>query len=130
MSPTRRRNRKPSATSPEALAALLPNDLRSLEGLYTPGDYQAMRRQVVDWLNHAAPGHDHKLPPAVMNAAGCSAADYYRHALSMPVGIYEWAAPPPPVIEKPYEPTQEDLDLQAARAERLRRSQKRVFVTR
>ncbi len=82
MSPTRRRNRKPTASSPEALAALLPDDLRSLEGLGTPGDYQALRGHVVDWLNHAVPDQGQNLAAPVMDAAGLAAADFYRKALT------------------------------------------------
>ncbi|WP_420880747.1 hypothetical protein [Rhodococcus sp. (in: high G+C Gram-positive bacteria)] len=81
MSPTRRRNRKPKAASPEALAALLPDELRSLQGLGTPSDYQALRGHVVDWLNHAVPGQGQNLAFPVMDAAGLSAAEFYRVAL-------------------------------------------------
>ena len=81
MSPTRRRNRKPTATSPGALAALLPNELRSLEGLYTRSDYLSLRGHVVDWLSHAVPGQEHVLVSPVMKAAGLSAADFYWQAL-------------------------------------------------
>ncbi|MEV4635245.1 hypothetical protein AB0J79_18630 [Rhodococcus coprophilus] len=77
-----RRNTKQSASNPEALAALLPDELRSLEGLYTPSDYQALRGNVVDWLSSAR--HGTGLATPVMNAAGLSAADFYRHALAMP----------------------------------------------
>jgi hypothetical protein len=77
-----RRNHKPSASSPEALAALLPDELRSLEGLYTPSDYQALRGNVVAWLSHAVPGIGHEIAAPVMNAAGLSAADFYLQALT------------------------------------------------
>ncbi|MBM7458572.1 hypothetical protein JOE26_001247 [Rhodococcus coprophilus] len=82
MSQTRRRNRKPSASSPEALAALLPNDLRLLGGLCTPGDYQSLRGNVADWLNGSVPGRGHELAAPVMNAAGLSAADFYHQVLT------------------------------------------------
>lgn len=82
MSPTRRRNCRPKSQSPEALAALLPDELRSLKGLYTLSDYQALRGNVVDWLGHAVPGTGHELTAPVMNAAGLSAADFYRKALT------------------------------------------------
>ncbi|MGW8815511.1 hypothetical protein [Gordonia terrae] len=82
MSPTRRRNRRPKTDTPEALAARLPGELRSLEGVDTPSDYQALRGHVADWLNHAAPGHGHELAAPVLVAAGLSAADFYRKALT------------------------------------------------
>lgn len=82
MSPTRRRNRKPTASNPEALAALLPDELRSLKVLGTPSDYQTLWRHVADWLNHFAPGQGHVPVAAVMGAAGLSAADFYRKALT------------------------------------------------
>ncbi|CAM3257524.1 hypothetical protein RHDE110596_23750 [Prescottella defluvii] len=78
----KRHNRTRSASSPEALAALLPDDLRSLQGLGTPSDYQALRGHVVDWLNHAAPGQGQVLTSPVMDAAGMSAAEFYRKALT------------------------------------------------
>ncbi|PTR26488.1 hypothetical protein C8K36_10560 [Rhodococcus sp. OK519] len=81
MSPTRRRNRKPTGSSPEALAARLPDDLRSLEGVGTPSEYQALRGHVADWLDHAAPGQGQVQASAVMTAAGLSAAEFYRIAL-------------------------------------------------
>lgn len=69
-------------STPGALASLLPEELRSLEGVETPSDYQALRGHVVEWLNHAAPGHGHDLAAPVMNASGLSASDYYRKALT------------------------------------------------
>lgn len=78
----KRHSRKTSATSPEALADLLPVDLRSLQGVYTPSDYQALRGHVADWLNQAAPGAGPELAGPVMTAAGLTAADYYRKALT------------------------------------------------
>ncbi len=77
----KRRNSKQSASNPEALAALLPDELRSLQGLGTPSDYQALRGYVVDWLNHAVPGQGQNLASPVMDAAGLSAAEFYRIAL-------------------------------------------------
>ncbi|MGG7103113.1 MULTISPECIES: hypothetical protein [Rhodococcus] len=76
-----RRNSKRAAPSPEALAALLPNELRSLKGLYTRSDFLSLRVHVVDWLSHAVPGQEHVLVSPVMGAAGLSAADFYRQAL-------------------------------------------------
>lgn len=74
----KRHTRTHSASSPEALAALLPDEIKSLEGWYTPSDYHALRGHVVDWINHIAPGEK---PSRVMEAAGLSAADFYRIAL-------------------------------------------------
>ncbi len=71
-----------SAATPEALNARLPEDLRTFEGVCTPSDYLALRAHVVDWLNHAAPGRGHDLAAPVLDAAGLSAADYYRKALT------------------------------------------------
>ncbi|WP_457537241.1 hypothetical protein [Williamsia sp. R60] len=71
-----------TASTPEALAARLPDQLRYLEGLDTPGDYQALMGNVVGWLNHAAPGYGQKLAAPVLRAAGLSAADFYRVALT------------------------------------------------
>ena len=82
MPPTRRRNRKPSTSSPQALAAVLPDELRTLEGLCTPSDYQALRGNAVNWLNGKVPGLGHELATPVLNAAGLSAADFYRKALT------------------------------------------------
>jgi hypothetical protein len=77
----KRHNRTRSASNPEALASLLPDELRSLQGLGTPSEYQALRGHVVDWLNQAVPGQGQVLASPVMNAAGLSAADFYRVAL-------------------------------------------------
>lgn len=87
-----------SAATPEALSARLPEDLRTFEGVSTPSDYLALRAHVVDWLNatigdvrsgqatapsnHAAPGRGHDLAAPVLDAAGLSAANYYRKALT------------------------------------------------
>lgn len=76
-----RHTRTRSALSPEALAALLPNAIKSLEGLCTPSDHLALRGHVVDWLSYAVPGQDQVLVSTVMGAAGLSAADFYRQAL-------------------------------------------------
>lgn len=78
----KRHTRTKSASSPEALAALLPDELRSLGGPYTPSDYLSLRGHVVDWLEQDAPGAGQELATAVMTAAGLSVADYYRKALT------------------------------------------------
>lgn len=82
MSPTQRRNRRPKTATPEALAAQLPDELRSLGGVGTPTDYQVLRGHIADWLNQAAPGGGHELAAPVMTAAGLSAADFYRKSLT------------------------------------------------
>jgi hypothetical protein len=56
MPPTRRHNRMPK-TNPEALAARLPSELRSFDGLDTVGDYRSRWTAVADWLNTQVPGH-------------------------------------------------------------------------
>lgn len=82
MSPTRRRNRRPKTATPEALAAQLPDELRSLGGVDTPSDYQSLTGHVADWLNQAAPGRGHDLAASVMTAAGLEAAAFYRKVLT------------------------------------------------
>ena len=77
MPPTRRRNRRPKHNTPEALAARLPNELRSFDAWHYPDGlrdcYKAVADSVPDNLTHP-----------VMNAAGLSAADWFRHMLSQP----------------------------------------------
>lgn len=85
MPPTRRRNRRPKHESPEALAGRLPKELRSLEGVYTPGDYQSLRRDIASWVEQTAPGDVPELAARVMATAGITAADFYRRALTRPV---------------------------------------------
>lgn len=77
-----RRTSKRTATTPEALAEHLPVELRSLAGVDSLGDYRVLSHHITDWLNHAAPGHGHELAAPVMNAAGLSAADFYRKVLT------------------------------------------------
>jgi hypothetical protein len=76
-----RRNSKRAMSSPQALASLLPEGLRSLEGLDAPSDYQEQKRRVVAWLDQIAPGRGHEMAAPVLRAAALSAADYYRRAL-------------------------------------------------
>jgi hypothetical protein len=70
----KRRNRC-RTNDPEALASRLPDELRSFDGWFYPNglrDYMsALSRFLVD---------GQRLTP-VMNAAGLSAADWYRHML-------------------------------------------------
>jgi hypothetical protein len=82
MSKTRRLNRKPKSNTPEALAARLPNELRSFDTWhYTErGTPTGLQDYCVALAEYAAP-HD---PTPVMNAAGLSAADWFRRMLSQP----------------------------------------------
>ncbi|EME18757.1 hypothetical protein [Rhodococcus triatomae] len=113
--PTRRSSKR-EALTPEALSGLLPDELKSLQGVGTPGDYQAMRSHVVDWLNQATAGQGQDLAPVVMDAAGLSAAEFYRQALAAPTAVDRWEPPAPPVVDEyvPPQPTQEQRDRHAA----------------
>ena len=77
MPKTRRRDRKPDAGSPDALAARLPNELRSFHAW----QYRDGLRDYLKALADAVP--EHPTHP-VMSAAGLSAADWFRHMLSQP----------------------------------------------
>ena len=77
MPKTRRRNRKPDAGSPEALVSRLPSELRSFDAWH-------YRDRLRDYLRALAdPVPDHLTHP-VMNAAGLSAAGWFRHMLQHP----------------------------------------------
>lgn len=82
MAPTQRLNRRPKGSTPEALAARLPSELRAFGSYDDPDDLRSHWTAVADWLNHAAPGQGDQLVAPVMQAAGLSAADWYRTALS------------------------------------------------
>jgi hypothetical protein len=73
---TTRHNSRRRANDPAALAALLPQELRSFDGWHYPNglsDYMAaLSAFLVD---------GQRLTP-VMNAAGLSAADWFRHMLT------------------------------------------------
>jgi hypothetical protein len=76
---TRRRNRRADPNAPEALAATLPDELRSFEAWCYPNglhDYMAA-------LSRFLPDGQRLTP--VMNHAGLSAAGWFRDALSQPV---------------------------------------------
>jgi hypothetical protein len=75
MPPTRRRNRLPKGNTPEVLAARLPDELRSFGPWYRR---EGLREYLAVLTNHIAP-HE---PIPVMNAAGLSAAGWFRHMLS------------------------------------------------
>jgi hypothetical protein len=73
---TRRRNNTRAARSPEALAASLPDELRSFDRwLYPNGMYDYMAALSAFLVD------GQRLTP-VMNAAGLSAADWFRHMLT------------------------------------------------
>ena len=77
MPKTRRRNRLPKGNTPEALAARLPNELRTFD----TWQYRDGLRDYLKALADSVPEH---LTHPVMSAAGLSAADWFRHMLSNP----------------------------------------------
>jgi hypothetical protein len=84
MPPTRRRSRKPNGSSPAALAARLPNELKTFNrwrygGCESHGlvDYSAA---LTRWLEATVATPVDGI--AVMDAAGLTAADWYRQALA------------------------------------------------
>jgi hypothetical protein len=82
MPPTRRINRA-KGSSAEGLAARLPDELRSFDAWhYNSGDGTAhgLKDYLFALSVHVAP---HEAMP-VMNCAGLSAANWYRHMLSRP----------------------------------------------
>jgi hypothetical protein len=80
MPKTRRRNAKPKANNAEALVARLPDDLRSFDA---PGHYPDGLRAYLATLE-AFTAESPVSTVAVMNAAGLSAADWFRHMLTHP----------------------------------------------
>lgn len=75
---TIRRNSRRRANDPAALAARLPDELRSFKPSADPADFREHLRAIGDFA-----GFDELAMP-VMNAAGLSAADWYRQALGSP----------------------------------------------
>lgn len=73
---TRRRNSRRAARYPEVLAASLPDELRSFDGWMYPHGISDYMRELSRFLVEPTP-----LQP-VMNAAGLSAADWFRAMLS------------------------------------------------
>jgi hypothetical protein len=68
------------ARSPEALAARLPDELKSFDAwYYSSGDGA---HGLEDYLAAVAAHIEHHEPVPVMAAAGLSAADWYRHMLT------------------------------------------------
>jgi hypothetical protein len=79
---THKRNRQRRGSTPEALAARLPHELRSFGSFTDPGDLRSHWAAVADWLNTQVPGQGEALAVSVMNAAGLDPASWYRQALS------------------------------------------------
>lgn len=78
MPPTRRLNRRLTASTPEALAGRLPNELKTFDAWYRPGG-------LIDYMTALAARVEPHEPIPVMSAAGLSAADWFRHMLSHPL---------------------------------------------
>ncbi|MCU1697861.1 MAG: hypothetical protein JWR34_3924 [Mycobacterium sp.] len=79
MPPTRRINR-PRGSSAEALAARLPDELRSFDAWYYNDGPGCGLKDYLSVLNTRLAGAAY--PSDVMNAAGLSAADWFRHMLT------------------------------------------------
>ena len=69
-------------SDPEALAALLPDELRTFRASTDPEGFRSHLAAVADWLNDQIPGAAEDLTMPVMKAAGLSATDWYRSRLS------------------------------------------------
>jgi hypothetical protein len=72
---TRRHNARRSANTPEALAASLPEELRSFDRWCYPQGINDYMRELSRFV-----GEDQRVSP-VMNAAGLSAAGWFRRML-------------------------------------------------
>lgn len=72
-----RYSRKPG-TSPEALAARLPDELKRPNGFHNLDDFNAHADAVRAWANTQAPGLANDQLSPVMKAAGVSVADWYK----------------------------------------------------
>ena len=75
MPKTRRRNRLPNGNTPEALAARLPGELKTFDAWHYRDGLQEYLKALAD----SVPEH---MTYPVMNAAGLSAAGWFRHMLS------------------------------------------------
>jgi hypothetical protein len=73
---TVRRNSRHRANDPVALAARLPDELRSFDRWYYPNDLTDYMASLSAFLFDGQ-----RLTP-MMNAAGLSAADWFRHMLN------------------------------------------------
>lgn len=79
MARPRRRDRA-RASTPEALAAALPDELRAFDNYADPVDLRAHIAAVTDWLRLQGRGQEATVP--VMDAAGISVANWYHQALN------------------------------------------------
>ena len=70
------RRRRPRVTGPEAVVASLPDELRSFDSWQYPNGLSEYMRELSRFI-----GEDQRVTP-VMNAAGLSAADWFRHMLA------------------------------------------------
>lgn len=81
MPPTRRKARRTTHNDPDALAARLPNELKTFGAFDSPDDLRSHWTAVADWLNNQAPGAAEQLARPVMAAAGLTSAVWYRQAM-------------------------------------------------
>lgn len=70
------RGRVRKTDDPEALASRLLQELRSFDGWYYPGGLGDYMRALSQFIG------DHQRVTPVMNAAGLSAADWFRYMLT------------------------------------------------
>ena len=74
------------ANDPAALAACLPDELRSFGSFVDPDDFRSHATAVTNWLNAQLPGAAEHLTLRIMTAAGLNTANWYRMALSAQPG--------------------------------------------
>jgi hypothetical protein len=72
-----RHNHRPKGNDPAALAARLPNELKSFDAWYRPDGLSAYMRELESFIAES-PANPHD----VMNAAGLSAAGWFRTMLT------------------------------------------------
>jgi hypothetical protein len=77
----KRRNSTRRLSTPEVLAASLPDDLRRFDELHTPEDLRSLWTAVADYLNTQVPGQGDSLVLPVLAVAGFHVAGWYRGAL-------------------------------------------------
>jgi hypothetical protein len=80
---TTRHSRRRFTDDPEALAALLPEELRRFKVGDHPNDFRSHATAVADWLNTQVPGAAEHLLAPVMKAAGISVADWFKIRLGV-----------------------------------------------
>jgi hypothetical protein len=80
---TVRHSRRRLTDDPDALAALLPEELRRFPGTSDVNGFRSHATAVADWLNTQFPGAAEHLTAPVMVAAGLSAADWYKIQLGV-----------------------------------------------